>query len=159
LVIGWPPSVKLVRTPGHEEEEKKTLHGLFVWLEDKRLLRHGYGTRAGITDLEDLRGRVDDIRGRLVPAVAELSPEASIADWLRKLNDACDELLNYASEAIGATEETARNPEPSVVAPAVDQLRQAFRLVADHVGALYELPAAKHLADRIGADTVAPPTQ
>jgi hypothetical protein len=154
LTVGWPPSARLVREPGDEGP----LHRLFVFLEDKMLLRHGYGTRAGITDLDDLSVRVDEVRPKLVDARDALRPKAPISAWLRKLSDACDELLGFIYDAMSASDEAARNPDPSVVAPAVDQLREAFRLVADHVWDEYELPAARNLASRIAENTASPPT-
>lgn len=154
LTFGWPPNVTLVRTPGDEEP----LDGLFIFLADKRLLLYGYGPSAGINDLDDLGLRIDDIRNVLVPTVKKLGSKAPIAEWLGKLSSACHELLTTTYRAMNATDETARNPEPSVVAPAVDQLRQAFRLVANHVWAVYKLPAARNLAAGIGEDGASPPT-
>ena len=58
LNVGWPPSATLVL----EEGDEKPLNDLFVAIEDKRVLRHGYAPRSGIKDLDDLRKRVDDLR-------------------------------------------------------------------------------------------------
>jgi hypothetical protein len=154
LTIGWPPSVQLERRAGHEE----ALDDLFIFLSDKRLLLYGYGPRSGINDLDDLRTRVDIIREPLRLAVKDVGSKAPIAKWLERLRMACHELINHATEAINTTDETARSSEPSEVVRAVDQLRQAFRLVADHVWAVYELPSARNLAAAIGEDTASPPT-
>jgi hypothetical protein len=150
LTVGWPPQVNLERTRG----DKEALNTLFVFLEDKRLLRYGYGTRAGITDLTDLAARVDDIRSELLSALTALRPEAPIAEWLRKLEDAGHELLTKTYGVMSGTDKAAS--EPSDIAPAVNQLREAFRLVAAHVSALYRLPAAGNLADHICKDIGSP---
>jgi hypothetical protein len=104
------------------------------FLEDKRLLTRGYGIRAGITDLDTLRARVDDIRARLYTALAALRPRAPIATWLRKLQEACSEIIDEANEVIWESDNAVA--ESSDFAPAVDQLREAFRVVAAHVSAL-----------------------
>lgn len=152
LTVGWPPNATLERTSGEEEP----LHELFVFLEDARLLTRGYGIRAGIADLDALRTRVDDIRSRLYTALAALPPRAPIAEWLRKLRDACRDIIDEANEVIRESDTAAAHP--SDFAPAVDKLREAFREVAAHIFALYRLPAAGNLADRIRADIGSAPT-
>jgi hypothetical protein len=142
LIIGWPPQAKLERVPGEEDP----LHQLFVDLEDKRLLTKGYGARAGITRLDDLRLRVDAIRDVLRPALQALPPRAPIAEWLRKLRDAANELIDHSNEAISGSATTGS--EPADVVPAVSQFREAFALVAEHVFDEYELPAARNFGRR-----------
>lgn len=151
MIVGWPPQVKLERTPG----DKKALNSLFLFLGDKRLLRYGYGTRAGITDLNDLAVRVDAIRSVLFSTLAELRPDAPVAEWLRKLQDAGHELLDQTNGAVSGRDDAPS--DPSDIAPAVDQLREAFRTVAGHVFALYKLPAAGNLADVIAKGIGSPP--
>jgi hypothetical protein len=146
LTVGWPPQATFEPTRGEEEP----LNDLFVFLEDKRLLTRGYGIRGGITDLDTLRARVDDIRDRLYTALTALRPRAPIAEWLRKLQEACGEIIDAANEVVWESDKAAA--EPSDFAPAVDQLREAFRVVAAHVWALYRLPAAGNLADQIRRD-------
>jgi hypothetical protein len=150
LVVGWPPAVELERVPGEEEP----LNKLFVFLEDKRLLAYGYGIDAGIVDLDDLLRRVDDIRSMLYVTLAVLGPHAPIAEWLRILRDACGELLKQANRARLGREAAST---PSDITPAVNQLRQAFRLTAMRVDDTYDLPAAVNLANRIAADLASPP--
>lgn len=139
LTVGWPPSVKIVRVPG----DKEALRPLFIRLKDKRLLLFGYGSSAGITTLEDLAGRIDDIRQYLFQALTALRPHASVAVWLSKLQNACHELLTKTYHAMHAS-----GPTPSVtdIAPAVDELRDAFLTVAQHIGREYDLPDAEALA-------------
>jgi hypothetical protein len=132
--------------PGEEEP----LHRLFVFLADKRLLRYGYGTEAGITSLDDLANRVDAIRSELFTALTALPPDAAIADWLRLLQDAAQELLTKTYTATSRDATVAS--EPGDVAPAVDQLRDAFGWVSAHVADVYELPSARNLADQIQKD-------
>ena len=151
LIVGWPPQVVLEPTPGDDV----ALHPLFIFLEGKTLLRYGFGTRAGITDLTDLRSRVDDIRDQLRIAMTALPPRASVAQYLRKLQDACHELIGAANTVLWGADGGAA--EPSDLVPAVDQLREAFALVAERVADRYQLPAARHLADQIRADLSSPP--
>jgi hypothetical protein len=141
--------VKIVRAPGDE----KPLHTLFTAIEDRHLLTHGYGTRAGITNVEILASRVDHLRNELRPALRDLPPRASIALWIRKLSKACDELLGHAYAARSAPPKTRT---PAEITPAVRQLQGAFRETADHVGAIYRLPAAQNLARQIERDLAAP---
>jgi hypothetical protein len=150
LVIGWPPQVVLKRGA----RDKEVLHPLFVGLEYRQLLSHGYGPHAGINDLQALSERVDGIRPKLEDALRALRPDAPIAQYLRILSGACDELLGKIYPAMN--EKVL--PDPSDVAPAVDQLRQAFREVANRVWALYRLPAAGNLASRIAGDIASRPT-
>jgi hypothetical protein len=145
LTFGWPPNVKIRRVPGDE----KPLHALFTAIEDRHLLTHGYGTRAGIDSVEVLARRVDDLRDELRPALKALSPRGESAVWIRKLSKACDELLGHAYKAMAASPETRTDSE---ITPAVRQLQDAFRVTADHVGAIYRLPAAKNLAHQIERD-------
>jgi hypothetical protein len=139
LTVGWPPSVKIVRMPGDAE----ALHPLFLQLGDKRLLLFGYGPTAGITTLDDLADRIDAIRTELFRALATLRPKATIAVWLNKLQSACHELLTKTYHAMNAPE-----PKPSAedIIPAVDELRDAFLVVAWNVAQEYDLPAARTMA-------------
>ena len=139
LVVGWPPGVKIVRTPGDVE----ALHPLFLQLGDKRLLLFGYGSTAGITTLHDLADRIDAIRGELFRALATLRPKATIATWLNKLQSACHELLTKTYDAIDAP-----GPKPSAedIIPAVNELRDAFLVAAWNVAQVYDLPAARAMA-------------
>jgi len=146
LTVGWPPNVVIERT---DDAEEQALHELFAFLETKRLLRYGYGTSAGITSLRALADRVDAIRDRLFQAIARIAPRAPIAEWLRKLEAASQELLTYVYEAIHSQDAP---PGASEVAPAVDELREAYALVAAHVSAAYRLPAAGNLTDHIRHD-------
>jgi hypothetical protein len=146
LTVGWPPQVVLQR---EDDVEEATLHRLFTFLGGKRVLRYGYGTSAGIADLNELMTRVDDIRTALFEAMASLSPRASIAEWLRKLEEASHELLTQANNAIVSE---GRAPPASDVAPAVNELREAFAVVGAHVARLYELPAAASMTDQIRTD-------
>lgn len=154
LTFGWPPSASatFVRSKG----DKETLHPFFVFLEDKRVLTHGYGLAAGVTDLYDLSGRIDDLRDEIRPVLTALRPDAEISEWIRKLSAACDELLTKTYEAAGASISTANQTPESEIVPAVDQLRDAFRTTANHVWAIYNLPAAQSLARRIDAAAPAP---
>lgn len=146
LTVGWPPQLTLKRVP----KDEKALHPLFVFLADKRLLRYGYGTQAGIASLDDLANRVDAIRAELFAALTALRPDAPIAEWLRKLEEAAHELLTKTYAAMSERATTA--PEPADIAPAVNQLRDAFGWVAEHVFDVYRLPAARNLADQIRKD-------
>jgi hypothetical protein len=139
LTVGWPPSVKIVRTPG----EDQTLHPLFLQLGDKRLLLFGYGPTAGITTLDDLAERIDTIRTELFQALATLRPNAPIAIWLNKLQNACHELLTKTYTAMNASES---KPSAEDIVPAVDELRGAFLVVAWNVAKEYDLPAARTMA-------------
>ena len=145
LTVGWPPSVKLTRRPGEEQ----ALHPLFVILEDKRLLRYGYGPISGIVELSDLASRIDAIRDTIRPALAALEPDAPSAVWLEKLGTACQQLLTETYRAMSVRDVA---PEASDVAPAVNQLRQLFATVASEVWEVYELPAARNLAVHIHDD-------
>lgn len=146
LTVGWPPQVVLKRC---DDAEEAALHELFTFLGGKRLLRYGYGTSAGITELNGLAERVDAIRDRLFLAMAKLPARAPIAEWLRKLEEASHELLTNAYKA-RASEGPA--PPASEIAPAVDELREAYALVGAHVDAVYKLPAAGNLTDQIRKD-------
>ena len=145
LTIGWPPQVKLKRLPGDEE----ALHQLFIFLEDKTLLLDGYGPQAGIVTPGELSDRVDLIRAQLLIALQALRPEAPVAEWLRKLQEAAHELNKKAN--LARFDESA-TPEPAEIAPAVNQLRDAFAYVAEHVSDVYRLRAAGNLADLIRKD-------
>jgi hypothetical protein len=144
LTFGWPPNVKIRRVPGDE----KPMHALFTAIEDRHLLTHGYGTRAGINSVDVLANRVDDLRDELRRPQRPL-PAGGGAVWIRKLSKACDELLGHAYKAMAASPETRTASE---ITPAVRQLQDAFRITADHVGAIYRLPAAKNLAHQIKRD-------
>lgn len=144
LTIGWPPQAVLQPT---DDSEEATLHTLFTFLGAKRLLRYGYGTSAGIAELNVLADRIDAIRGALFKAMAELPARAPIAEWLRKLEEATQELLTYTYTAMNATEGSA--PAAADVTPAVDDLREAYAMVGAHVAAVYKLPAAEYLTDEI----------
>jgi hypothetical protein len=146
LTVGWPPQVVLERT---DDAEESALHVLFTFLQGKRLLRYGYGTSAGITDLNELATRIDALRSALFDAMARLPPRAPSAEWLRKLQEASQELLTHAYTAAAS-----KGPAPAVseVSPAVDELREAYSLVGARVAAVYKLPAAGHLTDQIRED-------
>ena len=107
LIVGWPPQVTLKRVPGDEEP----LHRLFVFLEDKRLLRYGYGTQAGIATLDDLSIGSKSIRTELFGALTALRPDAPIAEWLRVLENAAHELLNKTNDAM--SKDTGWRPQMS----------------------------------------------
>jgi hypothetical protein len=139
LTVGWPPSVKITRAPGDDE----ALHPLFLQLGDKRLLLFGYGPTAGITTLDDLAQRIDAIRTDLFQALATLRPKAPIAIWLNKLQNACHELL---TKAYGAMNSPGTKPSADDILPAVNELRDAFFVVAQHVALEYDLPAARTMA-------------
>jgi len=72
LTVGWPPQVVIEHT---DDAEEQALHELFAFLETKRLLRHGYGTSAGITSLSELADRIDAIRNELFRVIARMPPE------------------------------------------------------------------------------------
>src|SRR4051794_24030600 len=97
LTVGWPPHAVIERT---DDTEEAALHVLFTFLGGKRLLRYGYGTSAGITDLQALADRVDAIRSKLFEAMSSLPPRASVALWLRKLEEASHELLTYTNNSL-----------------------------------------------------------
>jgi hypothetical protein len=139
LTVGWPPSIRIVRAPGDDE----ALNPLFLRLGDKRLLLFGYGPTAGITTLDDLAQRIDAIREELFQALAALRPRAPIAVWLNKLQGACQELLTKTYDAINAS---GAKPSAADIIPAVDELRDAFLIVAQHVAQEYDLPAARTMA-------------
>jgi hypothetical protein len=141
--IGLWPRVKLSRAPG----EKEALNELFVFLSDRRVLIRGYGVRAGITDLDDLRQRVDKIRDRLDAAMIAVGPKAPIQDWLERLRKACSDLIDAASIALWKP--GPETPHDSDFASAVDDMRHAFAYVADHVAAVHRLPAARRLEEQI----------
>jgi hypothetical protein len=141
ITIGWPPSVEFVREPG----DKEALQLLFTQLSDKRLLIFGYGPRAGITTLDDLATRIDDLRQYLFQALADLRPRASIIVWLNGLQDACQELL---TETYEAASQSGPAPSTTDISPAVDQLRDAF-LTTRYVAEYYGVPAAERLAQTI----------
>jgi hypothetical protein len=145
IQVGWPPSATFKFVRG----DKAALKDLFLFLADKRLLTRGWGRRAGITDLDDLRGRVDDVRASLYTALTGVGPET--AEWLERLRDACSKLIDYVNDAILEPGQPTR-PDESEFAAAVDELREAFRLVAAHVKAVYRLPAAGKLEDRIRSE-------
>lgn len=147
LTVGWPPQVVLERT---DDAEEAALHELFTFLGGKRLLRFGYGTSAGISELTTLAERVDAIRTMLFQVMARLPARAPIAEWLRKVEEASQELLTYVYNAMDATEGTA--PPASEIAPAVDELREAYAVLGAHVASLYELPAAEYMTDEIRKD-------
>ncbi len=140
LNVGWPPSATLVL----EEGDEKPLNDLFVAIEDKRVLRHGYAPRSGIKDLDDLRKRVDDLREPLRTCLKALG-NADVGKWIRKLQDACDELVNEISMILYED----RQIERSDVEPAVEDLRQAFRRLARELSDEYHLEAAESLVERI----------
>jgi hypothetical protein len=143
LSIGWPPGATISPVEGDREK----LHRLFVYLGDRRLLLFGYGTSSGIVTLEELRARADDIRsGGLLGTLQELGPDSSVAVWIEKLQDACQELITMASDSIAAKVE----PNASEVAPAVDDLRAAFALAAGQIADKYDLRAARRLYDHLG---------
>jgi hypothetical protein len=145
LTVGWPPQAVLEP----DDTEETALHVLFTYLAGKRLLRYGYGTVSGVNDLEALRDRADRLRDGLFDAMAALPKRAPIAEWLRKLEDASHDLLNLANGALNAS-----GPAPPVdeVAPAVNELREAFAVAGAHVSSVYKLPAAGHLTDVIRKD-------
>jgi hypothetical protein len=133
-----------------DDAEEAALHQLFAFLGGKRLLRYGYGTPAGVTDLDGLRETVGELRVALVEAISTLPARAPIAEWLEKLQEANFELLEYAYTAVNASKSSA--PPPSEIAPAADQLREAYALVGARVDALYNLPTANHLTEQIRKD-------
>jgi hypothetical protein len=132
-----------------DDAEEAALHELFTFLGGKRLLRYGFGTSAGITEPNGLAERVDAIRDRLFAAMSTLPPRAPIQEWLMKLEEASQELLTNAYDA---RDSGGLAPPASEIAPAVDELREAFALVGAHVYALDKLPAAGNLTDRIRKD-------
>lgn len=138
-----------IREAHAEAREEQALHPLFVILEDKRLLRYGYGPISGIVELSDLASRIDAIRDTIRPALAALEPDAPSAVWLEKLGTACQQLLTETYRAMSVRDVA---PEASDVAPAVNQLRQLFATVASEVWEVYELPAARNLAVHIHDD-------
>jgi hypothetical protein len=152
LTVGWPPQVVIERT---DDAEEAALHVLFTFLGGKRLLRYGYGTSAGITDLNALAERIDAIRSGLFEAMSKLPPRAPVAEWLRKLEEASHELLTYTYTAMNASQGPA--PPASEIAPAVDELREAYALVGANVAELYKLPAAGNLTNQIRNDIRAAP--
>jgi hypothetical protein len=156
LVISWPPAVELKRASG----EDALLDSLFVLLEQKRLLRYGYGIDAGITELDDLADRVDELRARLIPCLEQLdklSRTAPVGAWLRRLQDACHELLTTTYRAMDSVRSGGPKPKPSDIEPAVNELREAFPLTAIRVDQTYRLPAARRLANLISANLGSPP--
>jgi hypothetical protein len=68
----------------------------------------------------------------------------------------CSVIIDEANEVIRESDKAV--VEPSDFAPAVDQLREAFHVVAAHVSALYRLPAAGNLADQIHRDIGSTPS-
>jgi hypothetical protein len=106
--------------------------------------------RGTLTSLDDLAQRVDAVRTQLFSTLTALKPNAPIAEWLAKLQEAGHELLTQTYRAMSGADDVSS--EPSDIAPAVDQLREAFLLVAAHVSEIYQLPAARNLADTIGKD-------
>jgi hypothetical protein len=127
-----------------EPGDEKPLNELFVAIEDKRVLRHGYAPRSGIEDLGDLRSRVDELRDPLRVCLRDLG-NAPVGEWIRKLQDACDELVSEISMILYEDRQTKR----SDVEPAVEDLRQAFRLIALRLSDKFHLKAAESLVGRI----------
>ena len=141
LTVGWPPHATLVLEPGDE----KPLNDLFAAIEDKRVLRHGYAPRSGIENLSELRSRVDELRDPPLRACLTALGNAPVGEWIRKLQDACDELVSEISMILYEDRQINR----SDVEPAVEDLRQAFRLMALGLSDEYHLMAAESLAGRI----------
>lgn len=151
----WPPSAKITRRPGDDA----VLHPLFADLEERTLLISGYGSGAGITTLDDLAHRVDVIRDPLRKSVGDLRRDAPIAEWLRKLQNACHQLLGLIYVAMDDQRRSGKQPDEAEVIGAVNQLRWAFMETANHVAAVYRpLPAAANLAQQIVDDIGARPT-
>lgn len=149
LTVGWPPNVTLTpRVP-----DKDVLHALFAFLSDKRVLLVGYGGSSGIDDVDDLAVRIDALRARLLDAVSALPPGNAVAEWLHKLQLACHELLGKVYEEQNSK---VRRATEADIAPAVDEMRDAFQLLAARVAETYDLPTAARLRDAIAADRRAP---
>ena len=86
---------------------------------------------------------IEEIRAKLTDTLATLGPDSEAAPWLEKMRVACREFL----DATAATRNSAE-PDPDLE-PALHQLRDMVRTVANHVSALYRLPSAAALVDEM----------
>ncbi len=93
--------------------------------------------------------RIDVLRPQLFDAVSALPPGNAVAAWLHKLQLACHELLGKVYEEQNSKVRRATEAE---IASAVDEMRDAFRLLAAQVAETYDLPTAARLRDAIAAD-------
>jgi hypothetical protein len=144
LTAGWPPQAVLER---EDDVEEAVLHRLFTFLGGKRVLRYGYGTSAGIADLNALMQRVDAIRTQLFEAMAELPARASIAEWLGKLEEASQELLTYFSALSRSSCVNAKGRSNRSTGERTRQLRTGSGRAPAAVGDS-DLPSAELIVDR-----------
>jgi hypothetical protein len=99
------------------------------------------------------RGRVasvEAIRAKITETLTQLGPDSEAAVWLEKMRMACREFLDDMA--------TARHlPDaPPDLEPALHQLRDMFRTVAEHVSTIYRLPSATELVEEMNrADSIA----
>jgi hypothetical protein len=88
---------------------------------------------------------IDEIRSKITDTLTHLGPDSEAAEWLEKMRVACREFL----DAIAGTR-TSPDPDPDLE-PALQQLREMFRSVAEHVSAVYRLPSAAALVEEMDA--------
>lgn len=139
----WPPGVTI--EPGRKDVD--ALHAFFVELEDRRLLRHGYGPPSGIRDLDDLALRIDQVRDYFRDALRGLAPKASVADWLRQAQGPWDELLSKVYAEMSGGRQQPDDLRGLTIA--VNQVRDVTQSLAEQVASKYNLPAAESVATRI----------
>jgi hypothetical protein len=120
--------------------ERELLHPLFVVLRDKRALLYA---PQGREDSEYVTQSIETIRVELTTALKTLGPDSSVVPWIETLRKACREYLDEVARTRAGEHGT---PD---FAPALAELRASFREVAEHVAAMYRLPAARELSDEM----------
>ena len=137
LGTGWGPFRAEVEVG---PEERELLHPLFVVLRDKRSLLdapHGREDTPYVTE------SIRDIRQELTKTLTELGPDAGASSDLETLRNACREYLD------AATGNRAPGGAALDFGPALAQLREAFRTVAEEFADRYDLSTARELVEEI----------
>lgn len=123
-----------------QEGDRTVLHPLFVTLRDRRAIL--YAPR-GRMDQHYIAISVEEVRAKITETLAQLGPDSEAAVWLEKMRVACREFL----DAIAGTRNLP-DPDPDLE-PALHQLRDMVRTVADHVSSVYRLPSAAALVEEM----------
>jgi hypothetical protein len=124
---------------------REALHELFA---DARSRRAVLQTPEGRADQPYVTDSIEELRRKAVAALASLGPSESGAYApITQVVDACNQYLDRVAAA--RAQESSASPE---FVPALTDLRAVLVVVADHVGAYYQVPVAKDLANVMHAE-------
>ena len=143
LRAGWGPiGTEVEVKPG----ERDVLHPLFVVLRDRRALLYSPIGREHLYVVAS----IEQIRDELTATLKALGPDSDVRLWIEKLRAACREYLDAADVVNRGEGMTGLEQETGLdLAGALAELREAFRILAEHVAAIYKLPVARELANDI----------